>query len=120
MTGTDAWLAAADARIALREEEGKPFTGLLTANADADAAVRELVVSSGSEQWDSAIEAIYEANDNTFSLPANAADAEFKTAWSEAVNRTLTGADAAESLARAQTEAQAALDKAWNRFDEED
>ena len=34
---------------------------------------------------------MYEANENTFSLPANPADAEFKTAWQDAVNRVLNG-----------------------------
>ena len=119
MTATDSWVAAAEARVALREKEGKPFTGLLTANEDADDAVRELVTPSGDAQWDSAVEATYLANDHTFSLPANPADYEFKTAWQDAVNRVLNGqATAAESLAQAQDEAQKALDAAWAKLDE--
>ncbi|MET0954551.1 MAG: ABC transporter substrate-binding protein [Cryobacterium sp.] len=114
MTEVDSWLAAADARIALRDADGKPFTGILTGNTVADDKIRELVQSSGDEQWDSAIAAMYEANDNTFSLPANPADNEFKTIWQDAVNRVLNGQDSAEdALDAANTDAQAALDKAW-------
>jgi multiple sugar transport system substrate-binding protein len=119
MTETDTWIAAAEARIAIREEEGKPFTGLLTGNDDADAAVRELVTPSGEAQWDSAVEATYLANDNTFSLPANPADAEFKAAWLDAANSVLSGdATAQEALEKAQEDAQEALDKAWAKFEE--
>ena len=120
MTAVDSWMAAAEARAGLREEEGKPFTGLLTGNEDADEAVRELVTSSGSEQWDSAVEAMYLANDNTFSLPANPADAEFKSAMFDAINRVLNGqAEPQQSLEQAQEEAQSALDEAWAKLDGE-
>ena len=121
MTATDSWVAAANARVKLREADGKPFTGLLTANQEADDAVRELVTPSGDAQWDSAVEATYLANDNTFSLPANPADAEFKNAWQDAVNRVLNGqASAQDSLDQAQKEAQKALDAAWAKLDDKD
>lgn len=117
MTEVDSWMAAAEARQQAREEEGKPFTGLLTGNTEADAAIRELVADTD-EPWQSGIEATYEANDNTFALPANPADAEFTEAWQDAVNRVLNGQETpAESLARAQEEAQAALDSAWETWD---
>ena len=119
MTEVDAWVAAAEERKSIRDGEGKPFTGLLTGNQAADDAVAELVEPSGEEVWDSAVEAMYEANDNTFSLPANPADAEFKTAWQDAVNRVLNGqAEPADSLAQAQEEAQAALDERWAAWDD--
>jgi multiple sugar transport system substrate-binding protein len=119
MTATDSWVAAANARVEARKAEGKPFTGLLTGNEDADEAVRALVTSSGSAQWDSAVDATYLANDNTFSLPANPADAEFKAAWLEAANKVLTGdASAQEALDDAQKTAQDALDKAWAKFED--
>lgn len=121
MTETDSWVAAAEARRDAREAEGTPFTGLLTANEEADAAIRELVPSTGSAQWDSAVEATYLANDNTFALPANPADAEFTAAWQDAVNRVLNGqANAQESLEQAQQEAQKALDAAWADLEKED
>lgn len=119
MTEVDAWLTAAQARIELRQAEGKPFTGLLTGNEAADERVRELVEPSGDPKWDGAVEAMYAANDSTFSYPANPADAEFKTAWQDAVNRVLNGqAEPQESLEQAQEEAQAALDEAWAAWDE--
>jgi multiple sugar transport system substrate-binding protein len=120
MTETDSWVAAAQARLDLREEEGKPFTGVLTGNRVADEQIREMVTSGG-EPWDSGVEAVYEANDHTFSLPANPADAEFKSAWLDAVNSVLTGdAEPAEALAEAQESAQEALDEAWAKLDDEE
>lgn len=119
MTELDTWLAAADNRIALREEEGKTFTGILTANQVADEQIRALVPSTGDEMWDSAIDAMYAANDAVFSYPASAADSELKTAWTDAVNRVLNGQESPqEALGRAQTEAQAALDEAWADWDD--
>ena len=118
MTEVDAWKAAADARLALREEEGKPFTGILTANSVADEQIREMVTSGG-EPWDSGIDAVYEANDNTVSLPANPADAEFEQAMQDAVNSVLNGeATPEEALAKAQDTAQKALDEGWQTLEE--
>jgi multiple sugar transport system substrate-binding protein len=113
MTTVDAWEAAANARLELRNEEGKPFTGVLTGNAEADKLIQGMVTSGG-EPWDTAVAKMYEANDNTFALPANPADAEFKTALQDAVNSVLNGqASPEEALASAQTAAQSALDEAW-------
>jgi multiple sugar transport system substrate-binding protein len=113
MTSTEAWEAAANARIAAREAEGKPFTGILTANAHADTLIQGMVTSGG-EPWDTAVAKMYEANANTFALPANPADAEFKTALQDAVNAVLNGqATPQEAMATAQQNAQSALDEAW-------
>jgi multiple sugar transport system substrate-binding protein len=114
MTEVDAWVAAAEARIAARAAEGKPFTGILTGNEVADEEVQAMVEPTGSEQWDSAIEAMYEANENTFTLPPNPADAEFETIWQDAVNRVLNGQDTPkDALDDANGKAQDALDEAW-------
>lgn len=119
MTAVDSWVAAAEARKEARAESGLAFTGVLTGNTVADDAIRQLIEPTGSDVWDAAIEAMYEANDNTFSLPANPADAEFKTAWQGAVNKVLNGeSEPKEALAAAQEEAQAALDQAWANWDE--
>jgi multiple sugar transport system substrate-binding protein len=116
MTSTDAWQAAAEARIEAREAEGKPFTGILTANAKADQMIRDMTTSGG-EPWDTAVAKMYEANDSTFSMPANPADAEFKAAMFDAVNAALDGkATPADALADAQKEAQSALDDAWSKL----
>lgn len=120
MTQTDTWVAAAQARVDLREESGQLFTGVLTGNAEADEEIRAMVPTDAPEPWASAIEAMYEANDSAFSFPANPADAEFKTAWQDGVNRVLNGQQGAqEALDQAQEEAQSALDEAWASWDED-
>lgn len=115
MTALDAWEAAADARVEAREAEGKPFTGILTGNAVADVMIRDMATSaSGGEPWDTAVAKMYEANEATFSLPANPADAEFKSAMFDAVNSVLNGqATPEEALSTAQENAQKALDAGW-------
>jgi multiple sugar transport system substrate-binding protein len=113
MTSVDAWMAAADARLALREEEGLPFTGILTGNTVADEQIQGMTTAD-EEPWASGVAAMYEANQNTFSLPANPADAEFEDAMFEAVNSVLNGeAEPADALAEAQETAQEALDEGW-------
>jgi multiple sugar transport system substrate-binding protein len=119
MTDTASWVKAAEERVRLREEEGGIFTGVLTGNTEADEEIRALVKPSGDAKWDTAVEKIYEANENTFSLPANPAGEEFETAWQDAVNRVLNGQqEPAEAMKQAQEEAQAALDEAWAEWDE--
>jgi multiple sugar transport system substrate-binding protein len=119
MTSTDAWEAAANARIEARDAEGKPFTGILTGNAEADELIQGMVTSGG-EPWDTAVAKMYEANESTFSLPANPADAEFKAALQDAVNSVLNGeATPADALADAQQTAQTALDEAWSDLESE-
>jgi len=120
MTHTDSWIAAAEARAEAREAEGLVFTGVLTGNTEADARIREeLVADDVPSPWKEAIDAMYEANDHPFTLPANPADNEFETTWQDAVNRVLNGEqEPAQAMARAQQEAQAALDGAWATWDE--
>jgi multiple sugar transport system substrate-binding protein len=119
MTATDTWMAAAQARVDAVEESGRVFTGLLTANDEADERIRaELVPTDAGEPWQSGIDAVYEANDAVFALAANPADAAVTTAWQDAANRVLNGqAEPQESLERAQGEAQDALDAAWEDWD---
>jgi len=117
MTSVDAWEAAADARLSLREKDDKPFTGILTANAKADDLIRGMVTSGG-QPWDDGVAAMYEANDHTFALPANPADAEFIDAMQDAVNKVLNGqAEPQDALEQAQTTAQKALDEAWDKLE---
>ena len=117
MTSKDAWEAAANARIEARSAEGKPFTGILTGNAEADKMIQGMVTEGG-EPWDTAVKKMYQANENTFSLPANPADAEFTTAMQDAVNSVLNGqATPQDAMDKAQTAAQKALDDAWSKLD---
>jgi multiple sugar transport system substrate-binding protein len=119
MTSTDAWRAAADARLSAREAEGKPFTGILTGNTVADEEIRGMVTSGG-EPWDSGVAAMYEANDSGVAQPANPADAEFEDAMQSAVNKVLNGqATPEEALAEAQETAQEALDEAWAELEDQ-
>jgi multiple sugar transport system substrate-binding protein len=118
MTAVDSWVAAAQARLDARNKDGKPFTGVLTGNDEADTKIQAMTTAT-EEPWKSGVEAMYEANDNTFALPANPADAEFKTAWQDAVNRVLNGQQGVQdALDQAQQEAQAALDEAWSKWDD--
>ncbi|WP_433430822.1 hypothetical protein [Nonomuraea sp. CA-141351] len=113
MTLVGTWKAAAQARLDKRKAEGKPFTGVLTGNVQADAEIEKMLTSGGAV-WDAGVKAFYEAGKHTFSLPANPADKEFKTAWQDAVNRVLNGQDKPQqALDKAQQDAQVALDKAW-------
>ena len=119
MTETDSWMAAAEERASLREEEGGLFTGILTANEDADEAIREMAPTDGDSAWSQAVAAMYEANDHTFAMPANPAGDEFEQAWQDEVNKVLTGdKEPADALADAQQAAQEALDEAWATWDE--
>jgi multiple sugar transport system substrate-binding protein len=118
MTTTDSWVAAAQARLDLRNKDKKPFTGIITANTEADEKIQAMTTAA-EEPWKDGVDAVYAANDNTFALPPNPADAEFKTAWQDAVNRVLNGQqDPQEALDQAQDEAQSALDDAWGAWDD--
>jgi multiple sugar transport system substrate-binding protein len=119
MTETDSWTAAAQERVDMRKKDGGLFTGILTANEEADAAVRDMVPSDDGSAWAQAIAAMYDANDHTFSMPANPAGDEFEQAWQGEVNKVLTGdKEPADALADAQKAAQDALDEAWATWDE--
>lgn len=116
MTSTDAWKAAAEARVELRDADGKPFTGILTGNVKADAEV-EKMLTNGGEPWNTAVQKVYEANEHTFTLAANPADAEFTDALQDAVNAVLNGQKSPkEALGDAQQKAQKALDDAWSKL----
>jgi multiple sugar transport system substrate-binding protein len=117
MTETSSWVKAAKKRVALRKKDGGLFTGLLTGNTQADDEIRKMIKPSGDAKWDSAIKATYEANDHTFTMPANPAGEEFTQTWEDAVNRVLNGQQSPEeAMAQAQKEAQQALDDAWAKW----
>ncbi len=115
VTSVDAWVAAAQARADLRAKDSKINTGVYTGNIKADEQIfKDIVKPSGNEAIDNGIQTILSVQDTAFATPANPAGAEFKQAWTDAVNRVLNGEQTAEeSLKQAQQEAQAALDAAW-------
>ena len=114
MTATDTWLAAARARAEARKAANLPFTGLWTGNTAADTKIfDEVYQPTGNKRFDDAVAAVRQAQDVAFAMPASPAGAEFDKAWTDAVNRVLSGQQQpAPALARAQQEATAALDKA--------
>jgi len=113
MTSTQAWMDAAQARADARAKDGKPFTGVLTGNRAADEKIKPMTAGAAAP-WSSAIAAMYTADQHTFSLPANPADAEFTAAMNDAVNAVLNGQKSPkDALAAAQKQAQQALDKGW-------
>lgn len=116
MTATDTWVAAAEERARLREEAGTINTGVFTGNRVADEIIfSEIVGPTGNDALDDGIATVLEVSDYAFAIPANPAGAEFRQAWQDAVNRVLNGEQtAAEALAQAQSEAQEALDEAWD------
>ncbi len=114
MTATDTWVAAATAKAAARAAAGKPYTGTYTANVEADRRIASEVYRPSGIAWlDDGVRVLQQAQGEAFSLPASPANAEVKKAWTAAVNAVLEGrATPQEALARAQQEAQQALDKA--------
>ena len=114
MTATPTWVAAAQARVSARQAERLPFTGLYTGNADADKEIFDTVYRpSGNKRFDDAVQTILSVQSAAFSTPASPAGAEYDKIWLDAVNRVLSGqAQPQATMAQAQREAKAALDRA--------
>lgn len=117
MTAPNTWVAAAQARAEARAAEGLPFAGVYTANEAADERIfAEAYQAGDNEDFNEAVEVLRSLQPYAFAIPANPAGAEVRQAWTDAVNRVLNGEqDAQTALEQAQTEAQRALDDAWNR-----
>ncbi|MDN3352065.1 extracellular solute-binding protein [Actinomadura sp. DC4] len=106
MTATETWLKAAGAREATVEKNKSIFTGLWTGNPAADAQVKAKYVKPGQTGFDAAIQNYYASNEYAFSIAPSKAGSEIKTAWTDAVNRALSGQQKPDAAMRqAQTEA---------------
>ena len=114
MTSKDAWVAAAKARADKAKADGKPQTGIYTANKAADDVIFSQYVDLKSmPTFDKAVKAVLDTQDKAFGTTPSGAGQEFVTAWTDAVNRVLAGQQSAtDSLNTAQQDAQAALDSA--------
>jgi multiple sugar transport system substrate-binding protein len=113
MTSVPAWLAAAKARLAVDRKNHTVFTGLYTANQVADTKLMARYFKPAGTQWSDAVQTIEHVQRSAFGLPASPAGAEFTTAWTNAVNRVLSGQQSAkQALDQAQQEAQSAIDNA--------
>jgi multiple sugar transport system substrate-binding protein len=114
MTATASWKAVAKNRFDLRRRQGRAFTGLYTANTEADIEIFEDIYQPmGNRQFDEAVALLVRAPRFAFSIPLSPASAQFRQAWVDAVNRVLTGQQGVRaSLNRAQQEAQRAINQA--------
>jgi multiple sugar transport system substrate-binding protein len=117
MTEADAWIAAARSRAESRAGEGKPNTGVYTANREADEVIfGEIVDLSDMPRFEAAVQTVLETQEHAFAMPPSAASAEFAQAWRGAVEAvTSGGSDPEAALAQAHTAAQAAIDAAGQR-----
>jgi multiple sugar transport system substrate-binding protein len=114
MTATASWKAVAKNRFDLRRRQGRAFTGLYTANTEADVEIYEDIYQPmGNRQFDEAVSLLVRAPRYAFAIPLSPASAQFRQAWIDAVNRVLTGQQSPRAaLNRAQREAQRAINQA--------
>lgn len=110
MTATSTWMAAGAARQKTVAKSGQPYTGLFTANKEADAKIRaKYVEPTGKPGLDSAIKAYYTAQKYAVPVPASRAGSEIYDAWMAAVNRVLNGQQSpAAAMKKAQQDAMTA------------
>lgn len=107
MTATDTWLQAGAARAQTAAKNKSMFTGLWTANKTADEQVRaKYVKPSGKTGFDQAVSNYYASTETAFAINPSKAGSEIKTAWTDAVNRVLSGQQGASaSMKQAQSDA---------------
>jgi multiple sugar transport system substrate-binding protein len=107
MTSTETWLQAGAARAQTVAKNKSMFTGLWTANVEADHQVRDKYVKpSGRAGFDQAVANYYASTETAFAVNPSKAGSEIKTAWTDAVNRVLAGRQApAQAMSQAQSEA---------------
>ena len=114
VTGSEAWIAAAETRAGMRAESGQAFTGVYTGNSVADETIfGELVTAETAGAFYEGVQLVIEVSENSYSLPPIPAAAEFDRAWRGAVEDVMNnGTPAADALAQADQEAQDAIDSA--------
>jgi multiple sugar transport system substrate-binding protein len=115
MVSTDAWMAAAKARIDSLHGRGFGFAGLFTGNTTADLKIYNTYANTNNQtQFDKAYKTNLDVQRQAFTVAPSAGGAEFQVAWQDAVNRVLAGQQSpAQALNQAQKEAQAAIDAAY-------
>ena len=114
MTSVEAWRTVAKNRFDLRKRQGRAFTGLYTANTQADVKIYEDIYQAmGRPAFDSAVALLVRASRYGFSIPLSPASAQFKQSYIDAINRVLERRQTPkQALDQAQREAQAAIDRA--------
>jgi multiple sugar transport system substrate-binding protein len=115
MTQASTWIAAAKERIGLYTKEHYYFTGLLTGNHVADAAIIKLAEAHGSivgPFMQPTLET-YKVESGSFTVPDSPASEQVQDDWTQAVTSALEGQmSPAKALDQAQSQAQAAIDAA--------
>jgi multiple sugar transport system substrate-binding protein len=111
VTSVNSWLVAAKKRYDARKAAGSTFTGLYTANVQADKKSYEDVYQSfGHPQFDNAVKILVNAGRYGFELPPTPAGAQFSQSYIDAINRVLAGQQTPrQALNQAQKEAQTAI-----------
>jgi len=113
MTSVEAWMNAAKKRAAAAKAAGQAFTGLYTANSTADQRILDEVYKPTAPNYDAAVKLLVDVQKNAVYWPASPAGAQIQQALTDAINRVLAGSQSPQaSLARAQREAQNAIDAA--------
>jgi multiple sugar transport system substrate-binding protein len=113
MTATSTWMAAARNRANVRKQQGRPYTGLSTANAVADKLIFKQTYTPINKYFDQAVKTVLDVQQHSFYIPASPASAEFQDAWMNAVNSVLTGQSGVRSaLNKAQKTASDAIKNA--------
>jgi multiple sugar transport system substrate-binding protein len=115
MVSTDAWMAAAKARIATLHGRGQGFSGIFTGNTVADTKIYNTYANTNNQdQFDKAYKTNLDVQRYSFIVPPSAGGAEFQQAWMDAVNKVLAGqATPKAALDQAQKDAQKAIDAAY-------
>src|SRR3954470_5325518 len=110
MTSTSTWLAAAKNRASIRKAKNQPYTGISTGNSVADQQIYTQTYTSINKYFDESVKKVLDVQRFSFGIPASPASAEFKAAWSNAVQRVLDGQQSPKAaLNQAQKEAVAAI-----------
>jgi multiple sugar transport system substrate-binding protein len=115
VTSTDAWMAAAKARINTLHGRGQGFSGVFTGNTEADVKIYNTYANTNNQDaFDKAYKVNLDVQRYGFILPPSAGGFEFQQAYMDAVNKVLAGqASPAAALKAAQKTAQAALNAAY-------
>jgi multiple sugar transport system substrate-binding protein len=114
MTAVNTWVSVAKTRFDERRRTNRAFTGLYTGNTQADVKVYEDIYQPmGKKQFDDAVRLLVRSSRYAFAMPPSPASAEVKQAWMDAINRVLNRQQSVRvALNQAQSEAQAAIDRA--------
>lgn len=115
-TSSEAWMAAADARIETVEKNKKLFTGLMTGSPVADQQIKDKYVKpTGNAEFDQVIETYYAVLSNPVTSGSSPVGQTVQQDLTNAVTVALTGEKTPE---QALADAQASSLRAWDQVAE--